>query len=205
MSNPLNPAEVTAWLREQAEEQMTYTFSAMDQEEAECLENAKRYATAADLIESLAAERDAWTETARNFANNADYYQGLLKRIADALGKEAYTADSGDVYDSPLNVKIPELVDAVIADPDALAAMVVVKDEALRQIAYECIDTETREMLRPGRDSFRKAESALTLKLPAAAAQVAEWQEKSLQWDKYMALHESDRAAAKEAENANKA
>ena len=132
----MTPAEGTAWLRREAEEQMTYTFSAMDQEEAESLENAKRYTTAADLIESLTAERDA------------------------------------------------------------LAGMLLEKDEALKAMPHSslaCMEAGCFRNAAGGADlkaghtpqcHWHKRTEALALKLPAAAAQVAEWREKAglLEW-----------------------
>lgn len=63
-------------------------------------------ATKADAI----AERDAWVESAAQFSRNEDYYRGLLDKIAEALGAEAYTADDGSIYDSPVRAKLPDLV-----------------------------------------------------------------------------------------------
>ena len=50
----LTTAELVKWLREQAEARMVRTFSTLDQQEAESLEDAAKYATAANLIEQSA-------------------------------------------------------------------------------------------------------------------------------------------------------
>jgi hypothetical protein len=47
----LTTEQVVAWLREQAEARMVNTFSTLDQQEAESLDDAAKYATAANLIE----------------------------------------------------------------------------------------------------------------------------------------------------------
>ena len=54
---------------------------------------------------------EPWIETARMFAHNADYYRGLLDRVASHLGSEVYLCDDGSVSDEPLRAKIPELVE----------------------------------------------------------------------------------------------
>ena len=64
-----------------------------------------------DLAEAVARRIAAWMDTAAMFARNEDFYRGLLDRCATTLGRDAFTADDGSVYDSPVRLKIPELVE----------------------------------------------------------------------------------------------
>jgi hypothetical protein len=80
--------------------------------------------TIPEMIARLTAERANWEECAAQMSRNADYYRGLLEQIAPTFGAAAYTADDGSVYDSPLCLKIPELVTGLAADRDRLAALV---------------------------------------------------------------------------------
>ena len=56
-----------------------------------------------------------WVNTAAMHHRNETYYRGLLTEIAEMIGQEAYTADDGSVYDTPLCIKVPELVRARLA------------------------------------------------------------------------------------------
>jgi len=74
-------------------------------------------------LATVFAERvDAWIETARQHANNEDYYRGLLDRIGERLGPSAYVSDDGSVQDSVLRAKVPELVSALLDEVEALKA-----------------------------------------------------------------------------------
>lgn len=66
------------------------------------------------LVEAI-AQRDAWVESACQFSRNEDYYRGLLDRIGNALGPDAFTADAGSISESVLRAKLPELVEALVA------------------------------------------------------------------------------------------
>lgn len=57
-------------------------------------------------------DRDFWMEEARRFCANEEFYRGLLDKCAGHFGVEAYTADDGTVFDSPVRLKIPDLVAA---------------------------------------------------------------------------------------------
>lgn len=63
-----------------------------------------------DTLEKAIRERDAWVESATQFAHNEEYYRGLLDQIAAHIGPDAFTADDGVVHDSPVRDKLPELV-----------------------------------------------------------------------------------------------
>lgn len=62
------------------------------------------------LAEAFAKRLACWLESAAQFSRNADFYRNLLDECAKPLGVEAYTADDGTVADSPIRLKIPELV-----------------------------------------------------------------------------------------------
>lgn len=64
----------------------------------------------ADEVERLKAERDGWIKFAAIEANNTVYYRGLIEEAAKLLGVEMYTADDGTIYDSPLALKLPEVI-----------------------------------------------------------------------------------------------
>ena len=61
-----------------------------------------------------------WTETARQFANDVEFWRGLVYECAKHLGPEVFIADDGSVSDSPLALKVPELV-AKLAAPSPAA------------------------------------------------------------------------------------
>jgi hypothetical protein len=58
------------------------------------------------------AEREvlAWTESARWYSNDSDYYRGIVDKIGELLGIEARTQDDGNVVDGILRAKVYELV-----------------------------------------------------------------------------------------------
>jgi hypothetical protein len=78
------------------------------------------YAKVLDLpvpstIEEAVRERDGWINAAAMHHRNEEYYRGLVDKIGEMLGPEAYTADDGTVLDSVLRSKVPELVAARLA------------------------------------------------------------------------------------------
>jgi hypothetical protein len=73
-----------------------------------------------DLIRQLEEKSARWEETAQQYGRNSDYYFGLLKRIAYPFGDEACTADDGSLMDSPIMLKVPELVNRMRAENTAL-------------------------------------------------------------------------------------
>ncbi len=52
----------------------------------------------------------AWYDTAAQHARNEEYYRGLLIKIGEILGPEAYISDDGSVQDHVLCAKVPDLV-----------------------------------------------------------------------------------------------
>ena len=62
------------------------------------------------LAEAVARQIANWMSTAAMLGNNVQFYQNLLDQCAQALGPEAFTADDGSRSESPIRLKIPELV-----------------------------------------------------------------------------------------------
>ena len=63
------------------------------------------------LAESMARRVAAWMDTAAQFAQDVDFYRGLLDQCAASLGPEVFVSDDGSIQDSPLRLKIPALVE----------------------------------------------------------------------------------------------
>ncbi len=62
------------------------------------------------LCEAVAHRIASWMDSAAEFARSSEYYRDLLVRCGGIIGKEAYTADDGNITDQVLCAKIPELV-----------------------------------------------------------------------------------------------
>lgn len=73
-----------------------------------------------DYVRRTEQERDNWRETAEQQARNVDFYRVLFESIAARIGVEAFTADDGTVGDSPIMLKVPELVVARLGELDRL-------------------------------------------------------------------------------------
>lgn len=66
-----------------------------------------------ELIERLEVSELAltnWVDTALLNQRNAEYYRRLVVEIGDNFGDEAKIADDGEVHESVLCAKVPELV-----------------------------------------------------------------------------------------------
>ena len=61
-------------------------------------------------LEQIKKKWSSWKETAAQMSRNADYYRNIVVEVGKLLGKEAYTADDGNVYDEVLCAKVVELV-----------------------------------------------------------------------------------------------
>lgn len=81
--------------------------------QAWCHETTKDRVMDPALCEVFATMLCAKTNFAREFCNNMEYYRGLLDQCAEHLKPEVFVCDSGDISDSPLRAKIPELVAAL--------------------------------------------------------------------------------------------
>jgi len=65
-------------------------------------------------IAKLTAERDGWEQSAAQFHGNECFYRDLLDEVARHLGPEVFMSDDGSIQDSPLRLKIPELVSKLV-------------------------------------------------------------------------------------------
>jgi hypothetical protein len=63
-----------------------------------------------ETLEQAIRERNGWCETAARHLRNEEYYRGLIIKIGEALGPEAYTSDDGSLQQDVLCAKVPELV-----------------------------------------------------------------------------------------------
>lgn len=68
------------------------------------------------LAEVVAKRIAAWMDTAAQIQRNCDYYRGLLVRCGNALGEAAKTCDDGGKSEDVLCAKVPELVEALVAN-----------------------------------------------------------------------------------------
>lgn len=72
------------------------------------------YHSVIDAIEKEQKLTDNWVETARQHYRNEEYYQGLLTKIGEIIGKEAYIRDDGTISENVLRAKLPDLVEKII-------------------------------------------------------------------------------------------
>lgn len=72
-----------------------------------------------DALAASQAKVEHWTETAAEYARNAEFYRDLLDRCAAHLGPEVYVSDDGSVQDSPLRLKMPELIERLTKEREA--------------------------------------------------------------------------------------
>lgn len=66
-------------------------------------------------VEQAIAERNGWADSAAQFSRNEDYYRGLVVKIGEMIGDAAFTDDAGQLHDTVLCAKVPELVAEMIA------------------------------------------------------------------------------------------
>ena len=74
------------------------------------------------MSRQLTAERDAWIESAAMMDGDARFYQSIVKQIGGLFGEAARTSDDGSIQQDVLALKVPELVEALQAERDALKA-----------------------------------------------------------------------------------
>jgi len=72
--------------------------------------NPNDYAPTPTTIEEAIQQRNNWIESAALFSRNEEFYRGILDKIAREIGVEAFIADDGTVNESPIRLKLPELV-----------------------------------------------------------------------------------------------
>lgn len=82
---------------------------------------------------AAAEERNAWEETARQYARNMEFYRGIVELIGEQFGDAAKTSDDGSLQQSVLALKVPELVSALRARLERAEAVV----EAARAYGFE--------------------------------------------------------------------
>lgn len=70
------------------------------------------------LAEAVAKRIAAWMDTAAQAQRNCDYYRGLVVRCGEALGEAAKTCDDGGKSEDVLCAKVPELVEALVANAE---------------------------------------------------------------------------------------
>jgi hypothetical protein len=78
-----------------------------------CDEETSKIEMDSVLAEAIAKRINSWMTIAAQNERNADFYRGLLDECANNLGvlkEEAYKSDDGFTHDSPIRLKIPELV-----------------------------------------------------------------------------------------------
>lgn len=68
----------------------------------------------------IARKIQAWIETAAYFQRGSNFYQGIVRQVGDLFGETAKTSDDGSVQSDVLALKVPELVQALIAERDRL-------------------------------------------------------------------------------------
>jgi hypothetical protein len=62
-------------------------------------------------IAQLQAEISGWIDFAAHESRGVDYYRGLLEKIGQFFGEEAYICDDGSIQEDILIAKVPELVE----------------------------------------------------------------------------------------------
>lgn len=67
-------------------------------------------------LEAENARLRSWEESARQFARNQEFFQGLVTQIGEMFGQTARVSDDGSVQDSVLALKVPELVKESLAE-----------------------------------------------------------------------------------------
>jgi hypothetical protein len=65
-----------------------------------------------ETMEQAIRERNNWCDTAARHCRNEQYYRGLVIKIGEMLGREAYVSDDGSVQEDVLCAKVPALVRA---------------------------------------------------------------------------------------------
>lgn len=66
----------------------------------------------------LIQERDNWISTARMHSNNEEFWRDLVYETAKHLGPDVYVSDDGSVQDTPLGLKVPEMVKKLKEDSE---------------------------------------------------------------------------------------
>lgn len=67
------------------------------------------------IVGKVRALVGAWRDTAKYHLRNEEYYRGLVARVGEMLGEEAYVSDDGSRQQEVLCAKVPELVQKRLA------------------------------------------------------------------------------------------
>jgi hypothetical protein len=78
-----------------------------------CDETTSHLTMIPELAEAVARRIAVWMADATREAGNSQFYRDLLDRCAAAIGPAAYVNDAGESCESPIRLKIPELVERV--------------------------------------------------------------------------------------------
>lgn len=112
-------------------------------------ENARLRTRLSDLevaVIGREAERDGWMDSARQFSNGQDFYQGIVRQVGEMFGKEAITSDDGSVQDDVLALKVPDLVAKLMAE--SLARDARIKAEVLESLSKSSYSLYLDQLLR---------------------------------------------------------
>ena len=75
-----------------------------------CDEETKHTVMDGVLAESVARRIAAWMEEAAQAYDGLTFYRDLVDECAKYLGPEVFISDDGSIQDSPIRLKVPELV-----------------------------------------------------------------------------------------------
>lgn len=81
-----------------------------------CDDETKNIVMNAALAEAVAKRIAAWMDIAAQAQRNCDYYRGLVVRCGNSFGAAAKTCDDGSKSEDVLCAKVPELVEALVAN-----------------------------------------------------------------------------------------
>ena len=116
-------------------------------------------ASIADLraeLDRVEGERDAWEEMAAQGQRNTDFYRGIVVDVGKRLGPDVYVSDDGSVQKDVLALKVESLVEALVADRDALAGKVETRgcegcrwDKRYRKVCDSCCRAARKDHYQP--------------------------------------------------------
>src|SRR5690554_3381741 len=67
-----------------------------------------------------AVQAEGWRECAAQYARNAEFYRDIVHQIGEMFGEGARTSDDGSVQEDVLALKVPEIVEALVAHVERL-------------------------------------------------------------------------------------
>lgn len=124
------------------------------------------------LEEELAdavARTKAWEETARQYAQNQAFYQGIVTQIGELFGDAAKTDDLGQIHDPVLALRVPELVRELLTRSASLGSKEAALDsvkrelEKYRAIVPNATAKELAEQLQQLRDYREDAKARIAV------------------------------------------